>query len=129
MKYAIRVGRLHVVNAWFQESDQRRILARQPDLPALAEDRESIPIAPQCFQQGQRIGNQFAVLMLPVEECEREREHQRTDKIERIRGADGNVELAAGRRTEQLQQMLSLVRPKHRMPPDRRKYLRAIAGL
>src|SRR5260370_16223165 len=35
-----------------------------------------------------------------------------------IRGADGNVERAANGRTAQLQQVLSLVRPKHRMPSD-----------
>src|ERR1039458_8904043 len=46
VKNAIRVGCFYVVNARLQESDQRRILGRQFNLPALAEDRESIPIAP-----------------------------------------------------------------------------------
>ena len=46
VKYAIRVGSLNIVNAWFQERDQRWILRRQSDLSALAEDRESIPITP-----------------------------------------------------------------------------------
>ncbi len=46
VKHAVGVRRLHVVNARFQECDQRRILGRQPDLPALAEDRESISITP-----------------------------------------------------------------------------------
>jgi hypothetical protein len=58
-----------------------------------------------------------------------QQEHQGTNEIQRIRGADGNVERAANGRTEQLPQVLSLVRPKHRMPSDRRKCLRAIAGL
>jgi hypothetical protein len=41
-KYAFRVGRFNVVYARLQESDQRRILGRQADLSALAENREAI---------------------------------------------------------------------------------------
>ena len=46
MKYAIRVGCLYIVNAGFQESDQRLLYGRQSNLPGLTEDCKSIPVTP-----------------------------------------------------------------------------------
>jgi hypothetical protein len=51
-------------------------------LSALAKDREAVAVASQRFEQGQRIGNQLTVLMLPVKERERKWEHERTEEIE-----------------------------------------------
>jgi hypothetical protein len=57
MKNTFGIRRLNVVYAGLQERHKRRVFGRQPSLPALAEDRETVAIPSQRFQQCQRVGN------------------------------------------------------------------------
>jgi hypothetical protein len=54
----------------------------QLDLPRLAEDVQVVRVTPQSFQQGEWVHHWPTLLVLPVEQCERERSGKESEQVE-----------------------------------------------
>src|SRR5258708_550631 len=78
MKDTTGFPRLHIVDAWLKKSEQLRMFSLwQAYLPALAKDREAMPVLPQGFKNSKRVR---LVLALPLpSKRESERKHQRAN--------------------------------------------------
>jgi hypothetical protein len=102
MKDTTGFPRLHIVNAWFKKSEQLRMFSLwQAYLPALAKDREAMPVLPQRFKNSKWVR---LVLALPLpSKRESKRQHQRANEIEGKGCSNGKIETKAVRRAYQLQ--------------------------
>ena len=93
--------------------EETMVVLRDGNLTGLAEDRQTIRVLAQRREERMRVGGWPAILLLPVENRERERNAEQRHEVEREGRADPLVEAVSVRRRERLHEQLTIVRSEH----------------